>query len=53
MDWLRTRTDAWGQQVLEGANLELVGWFALAGVVLIVAHMIVAFWLRRRGRSGR
>ena len=52
MDWLRTRSNAWGQEVLEGANLDLVGWFVLAGVVLIVLHLAFAWWSRRRGNRG-
>ena len=52
MDWLRTRSNAWGQEVLQGANLELVGWFALAGAILIVLHMAFAWWSGRQRKRG-
>lgn len=52
MELLRLRSDAWGQEVLDGANLELVSWFVVAGVVLIVLHAFVAARTkRRRGKS--
>ena len=51
MPILNTRSNAWGQQVLEGANLHLVIAFLAAGVVLIVAHALVSSWLKRRARK--
>jgi hypothetical protein len=48
VDILNTRSNAWGQQVLEGVNLELVSLFVVAGIVLIVGHALVAAWLHRR-----
>lgn len=51
MEILKTRSDAWGQQVLEGANLELVVVFALAGAVMIVLHAVISAWLGRRRSS--
>ena len=52
MELLRTRSTAWGQEVLEGANLDLVGWFGLAGVILIVLHMSYAYWSARQRKRG-
>ena len=51
MQILNTRSNAWGQQVLEGANLHLVILFLIAGVVLIIAHALVSAWLKRRARK--
>ena len=48
MEIIKTKSNAWGQQVLEGANLELVTLFVVAGIVLIVAHAVLTAWLRRR-----
>ena len=53
MELLRTRSNAWGQEVLDGANLELVVWFAAAGVILIVVHAIAVAWGRRKARSSQ
>ena len=33
-------------------TFDLVGWFVLAGVVLIVLHLAFAWWSRRRGNRG-
>jgi hypothetical protein len=51
MQILNFRSNAWGQQVLEGANLHLVVVFLAAGVVLIVVHALVSTWLKRRTRA--
>jgi hypothetical protein len=51
MQILNFRSNAWGQQVLEGANLHLVIVFLAAGVVLIVVHALVSTWLKRRTRE--
>jgi len=52
MEILKTRSNAWGQQVLEGMNLELVVLFIAAGIVLILLHAVVAAWLKRRHDHG-
>ena len=52
MELIETRSNAWGQEVPEGANLDLVAWCALAGLLLIVGHAAVKAWSRRRGRPG-
>lgn len=52
MDILKTRSNAWGQEVLEGANLELISVFVVAGAVLIILHAAASAWLgRKRGSS--
>jgi hypothetical protein len=50
MQILNFRSNAWGQKVLEGANLDLVVLFLVAGLVLIVTHALVSAWLKRRSR---
>lgn len=53
IEFLRMKSDAWGQTVLEGANLDLVVIFFAAGAVLIILHAVAAAWLKRRSRNGR
>ena len=52
MEILKTRSDAWGQQVLEGANLELVTLFIVAAAVLIILHAAAVAWLKHRRSKG-
>ena len=40
MDFLRYKSDAWGQRVLEGASWDLLWVFAAAGLAFIVFHAI-------------
>lgn len=49
MEILETRSNAWGQEVLEGVNLELVTIFFVAGAVLIVLHAVISAWRKRNG----
>lgn len=44
MELLRHRSNAWGQQVLEGVSWELVWVFVAAGFVFIVVHAAYARW---------
>jgi hypothetical protein len=48
---LETRSNAWGQEVLEGVNLELVTIFFMAGAVLIVLHAVISAWRKRSGSA--
>jgi hypothetical protein len=51
MEFLRYRSNAWGQQVLDGVSWELVWPFVVAGLVFIVVHAAYANWrnkLRKR-----
>ena len=41
MEVLRYSKNAWGQSVLEGASWDLLPWFVLAGVVVIVGHALL------------
>ena len=50
MEILRHRTNAWGQQVLEGVSWELTGVFVVAGLILVFLHAIYVIW-RRKIRS--
>jgi hypothetical protein len=47
MDILRYRSDAWGQQVLEGVSWDLVWVFIAAGFGFIVIHAVYASWRNR------
>ena len=50
MDILRYKSNAWGQQVLEGVSWDLVWIFAVAGLVSIVVHVLYLGW-RKKLRS--
>jgi hypothetical protein len=45
MEFLRYKSDAWGQRVLDGVSWDLIGVFAAAAVVFIVVH---AFYTHRK-----
>ena len=49
MNILKTKSNAWGQEVLEGANLELVTAFIAAGIALIILHALAVVWRTRKG----
>ena len=40
MEFLRYKTDAWGQRVLEGASWDLIWLFVAGAVAFIVFHAI-------------
>jgi hypothetical protein len=40
VEFLRYKTDAWGQRVLEGASWDLIWAFVAAALVFIVFHAI-------------
>lgn len=51
MEFLRYRSNAWGQQVLDGVSLDLAWTFVVAGFVFIVVHVVYTSWrgkLRKR-----
>lgn len=50
MEILRYKSNAWGQEVLEGVSWELVAVFAVAGLAVVVVHAAYVAW-RRKIRS--
>ena len=48
MDILRYRSDAWGQQVLEGVSWDLVWVFVVAGFSFVLVHAVYANWRKTR-----
>lgn len=40
MEFLRHRSDAWGQKVLEGVSWDLVWVFVVAGFFFIAVHVV-------------
>lgn len=51
MDFLRYRSNAWGQQVLDGVSWELLWAFIVAGFAVVAVHAAYARWrskLRKR-----
>jgi uncharacterized membrane protein len=50
MEILRYKSNAWGQQVLEGVSWDLVGVFVAAGLLVVIFHAVYVGW-RRKLRS--
>ena len=51
MEFLRYRSDAWGQQVLDGVSWELVWVFVVAGFVCVIVHAVYAKWRNKLKQS--
>ena len=49
MEFLRYKSDAWGQRVLEGASWDLIWVFVAAAVAVIVFHAL--YTRRKLGQS--
>jgi len=44
MEFLRYRSNAWGQQVLEGVSWDFIWVFVAASLAFIVFHAVYARW---------
>ena len=47
MEFLEYKSNAWGQEVLEGVSWDLVWVFAGAGLMVVVVHAAYVAWRKR------
>ena len=50
MKFLEHKSNAWGQQILEGVSWSLIWWFAAAGLVVIAVHVV---YVAKRNKVAR
>jgi formate dehydrogenase subunit gamma len=47
MEFLKYKSDAWGQQVLEGVSWDVIWLFVAAGLMVVVVHAAYVAWRKR------
>jgi hypothetical protein len=47
MEFLEYKSNAWGQQVLQGVSWDLLWLFVVAGGTIVVVHATYVAWRRR------
>ena len=47
MEFLEYKSNAWGQEVLEGVSWDLIWVFAGAGLIVVVVHAAYVGWRKR------
>ena len=47
MEFLKYKSNAWGQQVLEGVSWDLIWLFVAAGLMVVIVHAGYVAWKKR------
>jgi hypothetical protein len=47
MEFLKYKSNAWGQKVLEGVSWDLIWLFVAAGLMVVVVHAAYVAWRKR------